>query len=338
VSCPATLLGFMLLGAAAAPDAGSNSPKSLQPLSFTSRADPDRIRLGEPFSYQLVIRHPPAQRYDLRPPPSDGAFELLSQSRNRVDGRDGATTTFVLKLAMFELGRRRLPDLSFDVVEPDRAGKFVAPGPEVEGISSLSEKESAEGTALRDIKPPEEVPVRSYRLLWALGSLLILAGLAYALYRWLKRERPERPPLQRPLAPLEARIFAALDELREQNLPAQGRAREFYFRLSGIARAYLGERYGFEALECTSAELLRVIRQTQTPGLAPAELARFVDEADLVKFAKAPALPGQCEQSLQFAYQLVKRTLPQSAEKGADLTKVVGASAESNRVDRPRLP
>lgn len=319
------LLIFLLCGGAAAPDAGSKGPDLAGPLSYTSRADPDRVQLGEPFSYELVIRHRLGQRYDLRPPSSDGAFELHGQTRNRVDAKDGATTTFTLKLALFELGRKKLPDLTFEVFEGDRAGKFVAPGVDVEGISSLP-KESEKGEALRDIKPPEDVPVRSYRLLWVLGALLAAAALAYALYRWLKRDKPVRA-VREPLAPLDVRILRSLDELRGQNLPAQGRVREFYFRLSEIVRAYLGERYGFEALECTSAELFHALGKVHAPGLPAEELKRFVFEADLVKFAKQPALSSQCEESLGFAYELVRRT-PRQMEATQGLAEVRGAGAD----------
>jgi hypothetical protein len=337
MSCSGALLTFLLCGgAAAAADAGSKAPDLVQPLSFKSRADPEQVQLGEPFSYELVIGHRPGQRYDLRPPSSDGAFELLGQSRNRIDAKDSATTTFTLKLALFELGRKKLPDLTFEVIEADRAGKFVAPGLEVEAVSSLA-KESEKEEALRDIKPPEDVPVRSYRLLWVLASLVAVGALGYALYRWLKRDKPVRT-VQEPKAPLDVRILGALDELQKQNLPAQGRVREFYFRLSEIVRTYLGERYGFEALECTSAELLQALGKVHAPGLPAEELKHFVAQADLVKFAKQPALSAQCEEALQFAHQLVKRTPLEVVEASEGLAKVVGAGVDSSHVNRSRLP
>lgn len=330
MSCPAALI-FLLLAVDAGPSA---SAPELQPLSFRGRADPDRVRLGEPFSYELEIRHSLSQRYDLRPPANDGAFELLGQTRSRVDGQDSATTTFVLRLALFELGRRKLPDLTFEVIEGERSGRFVAPGIPVEGIGSLP-PDAEKGEQLRDIKPPEAVPIRSYRLLAALTVLLAAALAGYGAYRWLKRRRL-RPPIERPLAALDVRTFAALDALRRENLPAQGRAREFYFRLSEIARAYLGERYGFEALECTSAELLEAARQHRSRGLPAEELERFVAESDLVKFAKAPASEAQCNEALEFVGQLVRRTAttPNQASS-AELNRAVGA--ERSHVDELRL-
>jgi len=312
-----------LLAADAGPGAPLRPGEALRPLSFSNRAEPDRVRLGEPFSYQIVIRHALSQRYELRPPANDGPFELLAQSRNRVDGKDSATTTFIMKLALFGLGQNKLPDLTFDIIDSDRSGNFVVPGIAVQGTSSLPAG-AEQGEELRDIKPPEDVPIRSYRLLWALACAAAVALSGYAIYRAIKRRRL-RPPVQPPPAPLDVRTFAALEALRRENLPAHGRAREFYFRLSEITRAYLGERYGFEALECTSAELLQAARQLRSRGLPAEELEQFVAAADLVKFAKAPASTAQCDEALQFIGQLVRRTLPPASEPSPDVKNVVGA-------------
>jgi len=312
-----------LLAADAGPGAPLGPGEALRPLSFSSRAEPDRVRLGEPLSYEIVIRHTLSQRYELRPPSKDGPFELLAQSRNRVDAKDSATTTFVLKLALFGLGQNKLPDLTFEIIDSDRSGNFVVPGIAVQGTSSLPAG-AERGEELRDIKPPEDVPIRSYRLLWALACAAAVALFGYAVYRAIKR-RKLRPPVQPPPAPLDVRTFAALEALRRENLPAHGRAREFYFRLSEITRVYLGERYGFEALECTRAELLQAARQLRSRGLPAEELEQFVAAADLVKFAKAPASTAQCDEALQFIGQLVRRTLPPASEPSADLKNVVGA-------------
>ncbi len=86
--------------------------------------------------------------------------------------------------------------------------------------------------------------------------------------------------------------------------------KDFYFRLSEILRGYLGERYGFEALECTSSELMAKLRRMPTPGLPEDGLLRFVSESDLVKFARAESSPDSCRAALAFGYELLDKTWP----------------------------
>ena len=112
-----------------------------------------------------------------------------------------------------------------------------------------------------------------------------------------------------PVLPLEDRTRAALRTLQAENLPEKGRTREFYFRLSEILRSHLGERYAFEALECTGTELVERLNRLPAPELPKEELKKFVEESDLVKFAKMEVDPSACESALKFGFTLVERTV-----------------------------
>ncbi|MFZ5467824.1 MAG: BatD family protein [Myxococcota bacterium] len=284
------------------------SPEAAQPLSVQRRVTPEQVKLGEPFVYELVLTHPKGLRYELRAPPPLEAFEVLEQTRQRVDGADSATTTFRVRLSQFELGKVRLPELTFDVFGDEGSATWVASGVEVEAVPTLPPDAEEKGAGLHDIRPNEEVPVRTFRLLYALAGLLVAAALTYLLLRHLRRPRAAQRPAVPP-QPLDVRTVAALDALRAENLPAQGRVREFHFRLSEIVRGYLGERYAFEALECTSGELLDALARLHTPGLSMDELAAFAHGSDLVKFAKASATVEECKVALEFGYRLVQATM-----------------------------
>ncbi len=288
-----------------AADAGS----ALPPPAPKARVDPARVKLGDPFVYELVFTHDKAQRFELRTPSDWGAFELLDQKRQRIDGSATATTTFRLQLSVFELGKQKLPDLTFEWVDDSGGtGQTTAPGLEVEAEGSLAADAEKKGEALYDIRGNEVVPVRSWRLVVALAAGLAAVALGYALYRYAKRPRKVKVKPAAPARPLGERTVAALDALRAEDLPGQGRVKEFHFRLSEIQRGFLGERYGFEALESTSDELLASLRRLRTPGLEVEELSRFVFEADLVKFAKATAGPDECKRAIEYAYRLVAST------------------------------
>ncbi len=287
-------------------EAGEGSAE-VAPWSVQGRVLPGQARIGEPFTYELVLTHDKDQRFELVQPPELEKFEVLEQTRQRQDRPEGSVTTFRLKMSAFELGALSLPALDFELVAPGVLQKISVPGVEVEVVPTLPQNAEDEGASLFDYRRPEEVPIRSWRLLWLLAGLLAAGLLGWALVKWLRRPRPE-VVVTKPLAPLDVRTRQALDALKAESLPAKGRVKDFYFRLSEIIRGYLGERYGFEALECTSSELFASLRKLHTPGLPEDKLMRFVSESDLVKYAKAEAPAESCAASLAFGYELVEKT------------------------------
>ena len=303
------LVATLLLGALPAWSAeppGVPAEETVQPQDVSVRVEPQQVRIGDPFAYQVVITHPKEHRYELALPKEAGDFELLDQTRQRQDGPDSATTTFQVRMSAFALGKVQVPPLAFDVATPDGQRRFTLPGREVEVASTLPPDADGQGADLFDYQPPQEVPIRSWRLVLAvLGTLAVLL-LAWALWRWWKN-RPKHVVVPPPL-PLDVRTRKALDSLRAEDLPSRGHVKDFYFRLSEIIRGYLGERYGFEALECTSSELMASLRRISPPGLPEDALMRFVSESDMVKYARADASPEVCRDALAFGYTLIDKT------------------------------
>src|SRR6185503_13339363 len=166
-----------------------------------------------------------------------------------------------------ELGKKDLPDLTFDVVSPDGSGTYLAKGVPVEIQGTLPAQAVEKGEELFDIRPPADVPVRSYRMLYWLAGALALLALGFFAFRAWRRPKTAVVAPPKPKEPIEVRARLALDALRAMDLPGNRQFREFHFRLSEILRGYLGERYAFDALECTSTELLDLLRRLRTPGL-----------------------------------------------------------------------
>ena len=298
--------------AAAAPapsaaDAGVE--RAIEPLSVDRQVIPDKVRLGDPFVYRITLHHPPGQRWELRTPRDLGGYELVEQSRTRSDGKTESTTTYLLKMALFELGSHVLPSLTFDVIDASGGGVARIDGPDIEAKSSLPKNSEQRGAKLEDIKPNEDVPIRSWRLLWWLAGAAALAALAwYAARAWRNRPRhalPAAPPL-----PLEQRTLQAIDALQAEGLPERGLQREFHFRLNGLVRGYLGERFGFDALECTSGELLREVDRRRLPGIDEQALRGFVDQCDVARYARFEVPVPACTSALAFARGLVESTRP----------------------------
>jgi hypothetical protein len=296
---------------APAPAPPSAQLPEAQPSGFQARVLPERVLLGEPFVYELVITHPANHRYELDLPPDLGDFELLSQAREPPKaGMNPAVTTFRLKLSAFNLGMMTLPAVPFIVSTEEGPQRFVAEPRTIEVGSTLPPDAESEGADLKDIQPPTEVAIRSWMLLWVLAGVLAAVALGFMAWRLFQKYRTRAREVVAPPAPLDVRIRKALDALKTEDLPTQGKVKDFYFRLSEIVRGYLGERYGFDALECTSSELVAKLRRMPTPGLPEDGLLRFVSESDLVKYARAESSPDSCRAALAFGYELLDKTWP----------------------------
>ncbi|NTX57690.1 hypothetical protein HUA74_01315 [Myxococcus sp. CA051A] len=300
-------LGTLPAGAKSQPNPpGVPAHEVTQPLDVSVRVEPQQVRIGDPFTYHVVLTHPKDHRYELAVPKETGDFEFLDQTRQRHDGPDSATTTFAVRLSAFALGTVQVPPLEFDVATPEGPRHYSLPGREVEVAATLPPDAEGKGADLFDIQPPQEVPIRSWRLVLTLLGVLAAGLLAWALVRWWKN-RPKHVNLPPPL-PLDVRTRKALDSLKAENLPGRGHVKDYYFRLSEIVRGYLGERYGFEALECTSSELMTALRRLSPLGLPEDKLMRFVSESDMVKYARADASPESCRDALLFGYELIDKT------------------------------
>jgi hypothetical protein len=315
------LCALLVSAAASAADApAADAP--LAPTSTSTRTVPDRAALGEPFEVEVVLTHDKAQRYDLGTPTGDDAFDIVATDRARKDAADSATTTFRVKMQGFEMGEKTTPTLKFSVTDGPRTGEVAVPGTKVTIVSTLPPDAQEKGADLHDIRPPREVPIPSYRLLWALLAAAVVGAAAYALLKYLRRPKVALPAPPPKLDPLDVRTRQKLDALAKEDLPGKGKVREYYFRLSEIVRGYLGERYAFDALECTTPELLTAVRKLHTPGLLYAELENFSLSSDLARYAKAAPNADDCKKALEFGYRLVEQTALNLARPNAAAIRV----------------
>lgn len=163
---------------------------------------------------------------------------------------------------------------------------------------------AADTNALRDIKPPVEIPSGWAWVFWAL-LVLAVAALAFWAWRYWQKRRAQAQVV--PVVPPHIRAKQALREA----LALLGQPREFCIRVSDTIRWYLEERFDFHAPERTTEEFLYELQGTNllTPDQKDS-LGEFLKRCDLVKFAKyEPGLP-ELEDLHSSAVRLVEETEP----------------------------
>jgi DNA-binding phage protein len=148
----------------------------------------------------------------------------------------------------------------------------------------------APGEDIRDIRGPKGIlPV------WLLPALLagmaLLALLAYAVWRWKRRQN-----LPRPLLPFEITL-QRLEDIRRLMNPSS--VREFSIAISDIVRQYIEDVLKVTATHRTTEEFLHDLLESSNESLVLHRglLAEFLNYCDMAKFA-GMSLSTQIMQSL----------------------------------------
>jgi hypothetical protein len=203
----------------------------------------------------------------------DSAWEPTADA---VDGRvaAGGRVTFIA----VNLDSVHVPAQAFDFVAPAGDTLRAWSDPVDVGMRYLS-------AGAEDLRPLKEQWTMSPNwLLWiALGVGAV--ALAIAAVWWIRRRRARRPLEVVPEVriPPDVAALAELDRIEAMGLVARGEFKTFYTLVADAVRRYLEGRFGVEALERTTYELLDEMerRRLHVDGLAP-----LLNQADLVKFAK----------------------------------------------------
>ena len=263
--------------------------------------------VGDPISVVVTVRHAPDAEVRWPDPVDTAPFELLGPPGSESTPADGGVESRLeLRVAAFELGELSLPALDLEVVDADGEATALATEAVPVAIESVGRDE---GGDIRDIKGPLAIPFEAVTLLPWIAALLALAAAGAWLYRrYRRRTRPEAPVPARPPRPAHVVAREALDALEAARLLERGEIKTWHIRLSDILRVYIEGRFGVDAMEMTTGEVLDGLRRTDADTGAVADVRRLLDRCDLVKFAKLrPAMP-ECRELAPLARRVVDVT------------------------------
>jgi hypothetical protein len=316
------LLSALLAGSAAPALAdGDGGAPSAQPAQSAATRAPelplsltpgDRVLLGAPLTLHLEITTATGEEVSV-PEQSLEPFEVVARRASETEAAGGGTRhTFELDVIALEPGELTLPKLDLRLVGPNGELSTRSSAPRTIHVASpLANEPSAQPKPLAE---PVSVMEDDYTLAWLGGGVLATALVAAAtllIARALKRrKKPEPPPLPPPPAWVEAlRKLSALSVSRDA-MVADGRGAEFVEAVGNVARAYLGERYGFDGLERTTDELMRTLGELRPSELRLTEVALLLEQCDLVKFARVAPDVALCAELYGAAEKLVRSSMP----------------------------
>ena len=307
-------------------------PEANRPRLAVEVAPREGIVTGDLFT--LTIRADALKADDIAVPREQdfSPFDVLDRRARVEEGNERAVHFFELDLLALEPGEHAIPAIRIRVVTADGVVGEVETEPVTITVGSvLGNEPDAEP---RPPTAPVSVYEDDYTLAWvaaALGLILLTALVTWLLTRWWRRRQKEAAPPPPPRPPWEIAL-EKLEALRRDRVAAveEERVVGWVDGVSDAVREYLGHRYAFDGLESTTDEIVSELRDRKLVGISQEEVAAFLGDCDLIKFAKASFDAEQCDTLLAAGVRIVRTTMhrpePPPPEQGIPQTQTAHPS------------
>ncbi|MGN0214811.1 MAG: cell wall anchor protein [Muribaculaceae bacterium] len=236
------------------------------------------------------------------------AFKTEGDTTDIDNGRIQIKRDFMLQ--SFDSGMYVLPPLQY-VVGSDT---FLTPHLSLKvlpvNVDSLK--------TVHDYKPVEDVPFKFFDWVpdvisdywWVyLIVLLIIAAALFVYFKWIRHGEIPLLPKKKRLPPYEEAILC-LEQLKEKKLWQAGQEKVYFTELTDILRVYIARRFGVNACEMTSSQIIDELRNVEEARDVNSQLYSILEISDFVKFASMKPLPDDNETAYQRAVNYVNETKP----------------------------
>ncbi len=162
--------------------------------------------------------------------------------------------------------------------------------------------------------PPKDVQDNPF--LWSewsplfwLSILLLLVCLAWLYLRnRLKNNKPIITHIRIvKRVPAHEKALSEINVIKQQHVESQETQKAYYTQLTNTLREYIVSRFGFNAMEMTSSEIIERLRNAGDQKMID-ELKELFQTADLVKFAKYETLINENDANLVNAINFIDQT------------------------------
>lgn len=244
--------------------------------------DRDSIRVGEAFTYSVVLQGD----YSLLAYPDQNTFEgnveVLSRQRFQISQRKDS---LVYNLQYFDIEDLIIPSQEIvlnvagndTTVQTSRVPLFFK--------TTLAEEDDE----FRPLKPIFDFARNWWLYIIGLLLLALIGWFAYKYYLQHKQKKEKAPapafnpvPFVNPIETLKLKLRELEGEIVKDTPEVNER---FYIQIGDAIRLYLKQVYQFNALEMTSGEIINHLQNENVSFELLKSVKKVLYEADMVKFA-----------------------------------------------------
>ena len=179
-------------------------------------------------------------------------------------------------------------------------------------------------------------------LFWLSVLMLVLLAVGYYLYMRLRDNKPIITHIRivKRLLPHQ-KAMKEIEQIKADKMQNSENPKEYYTKLTDTLRKYIEDRYGFNAMEMTSSEIIERLEKaltddTKDAATMKAELRQLFTTADLVKFAKYSTMINENDANLVSAIDFINQTklenMPTEETVKPELTEADQRTVKTRRV------
>jgi hypothetical protein len=290
---------------------------SAQEIRVNAVLDSSKIRIGEQTKLDIYLQYNSTQnKLNVQWPSFEdtitGKVEIVSKSAIDTTIPDKNNPAIVQQhqqfiITAFDSGYYAIPPFQF-YVNGDTVNPVITEALLLEVHTVPTDTSEAK---VKDIKAPFEEPFdwKWYlpHVYWTLGILAALAIIIYVIYRYSKKKPVIIEP-EKPKVPPHVTALEALQKIKTDSVWKEGKVKEYYSSISDTVRLYIEGRFGVNALELTTDEIVRAFRSQVIDPVSKEKLAQLLVLSDFVKFAKQIPIEQEHTLALQNAFDFVNGT------------------------------
>jgi len=297
-------------------------------VNIKTQVDKPKITIGERITYEIILEYDKAVEIEpVRLGENLGEFEIkdyhIQEPAKTKDNRLISRYTYII--TTFTTGDFTIPVVKLKYKDVDGKEKEISSEELKITVESVKPKPSNKDD-IRPLKGPAEIKGRFPIGLVIILVLLFISAAAVFIYLRNKKKIKEKPVI--PQRPPEEFAREALKALLEMKLVEKGFIKEYYIRLSDILRTYIEGRYRIFALDRTTWELYQEMRSKKIERMHVDKINDFLEDCDLVKFAKYIPNSKEIEEVYKRAEEIIEITKSEAQNPKHEMVRLRSPSFE----------
>ena len=286
-----------------------------QEVTALASVDSSNYLVGDYINYTLEVRTPKNVKitYPVIVDSLD-EVEIIKESEPvAIESDDVKSIRYHYIISYYDSSKVSIPSIAVEYKTiGDTIPQVVFSNPVTFNVHTVQVSSEAD---IEDVKSPLTIPLDwKLVLLWLLIGLIVL-GTAYLLYQRYKKKKSEKPIEKKIIKiPAHIRALTELDNLEKEELWQKGFVKEYHSNITEIVRGYFEERFDLPALELTTTESMHELKTVNEAEIIYDITNNFLNNADMVKFAKFIPLKTINEEMMTQAREIVNKTIPVEKE------------------------